>query len=315
MGFESVDRRYFSVAMADRLAIRHHFIHAIISLAIIFSFYSYIRSVIPQKNLQHQLMLLNVRMMTMNFTNLAQVSLDPQQLRQDEFTSYVSFFEKFVEFFPQNAEVHALLGFCRHYLGNNKNAIKNYHNAAILVPDDFWFSYNLGLILFKENNFKEAQKFFKQAARANLKKTIERIQRSTVYPPVIFYDSPRFKQEILSRLERAYEQNWLLLIYSAHLNRDNIFVSDNLSQAFAAAPAYRDIFLYYAAEAAANLNDWVKAKRLFKAVTKLNPELKKEFDQMLKFYKNQNNRNADAARLIVFKTYLPEKLNLKLEIF
>jgi tetratricopeptide (TPR) repeat protein len=57
-------------------------------------------------------------------------------------SSYIEYYEKVVNYFPQLSGAHALLGFCYYNQGKTSLAIQRYLQAHQQAPDVFWHSYN-----------------------------------------------------------------------------------------------------------------------------------------------------------------------------
>ena len=303
------------MALENRLALKRHVLHAFISLAIIFVFYFSIRWASPDIELKHKLMMLNVRLTTQDFHNLIETSLSAALFNEKKFRTYVSFFELFLNFFPNSAEINGLMGFCQYHLGNKNAAIQFYKKAVGLAPDHFWFSYNLALILFQLNDINQSQKYFLLATQSSLPKTLNLIREtSKVYPVFLYYDAPEFKNGAEARLNAAYSESWVFLMLAARSEKNYKFMLEIMNAAIQRLPEYRDIFYYYGAEATLNFNDSKNTIKFIQEAVQRNPELKKELEPIERLIKDRTHKKLNLPPM-VFKTYLPDGINMNLQIF
>jgi len=107
---------------------------------------------------------------------------------------YIKFYELVSKYFPDTAEVYGLTGYCYFYLGEYQKAKEFFIQANKLMPDHFWFIFNVVMVSLKMNNLEEAKVYLQLVNQLNydaFEKTLQSIPESIIY------------QDILSRVEGA----------------------------------------------------------------------------------------------------------------
>ncbi|OGX33197.1 MAG: hypothetical protein A2787_02575 [Omnitrophica WOR_2 bacterium RIFCSPHIGHO2_01_FULL_48_9] len=125
---------------------------------------------------------------------------------------YVDYYEKIVEFMPQNADAHALLGFCYYHLAEPQKAIAAYQKAVALNPQFFWSAYSLGVIYFQNQKYPQASAVLSSAISSSVDATLTLLYRSRVYQPLIAIAD----KDLPSRLRKGYENAYVLLVLSQY---------------------------------------------------------------------------------------------------
>ncbi len=122
-------------------------------------------------------------------------------------SQYVEYYEKVVEFVPDQADAYALLGFCYYYLGETQKAVSAYQRAMFLNPRFFWSAYSLGVIYFKSKEYVSALAAFKSALAASPETTLATLRYSQVYRPLIRIVEPQLPM----RLQNGYQNIYIFL--------------------------------------------------------------------------------------------------------
>lgn len=107
---------------------------------------------------------------------------------------YIKFYELVSKYFPDTGEAYGLIGYCYFYSGEYQKAKEFFIQANQLMPDHFWFIFNLVMVSLKMNNVEEAKVYLQSADQLNynaFEKTLQSISESIIY------------QDVLSRVEGA----------------------------------------------------------------------------------------------------------------
>ncbi len=127
---------------------------------------------------------------------LAQILDHPPSFKREVvsgYNGYLDYYKKVIEYFPNNADAYAMMGFCYYYLGEFQNAISWYQKAVYLNPQFFWNYYNLGVLYFHQGQYARAVGEFKKALSLKWEGTVKIIYLSKVY------------QQIFSSYEKGYD--------------------------------------------------------------------------------------------------------------
>lgn len=166
--------------------------------------------------------------------------VNPRQLQED-----IRFYEKLVEYFPDHSDAWGMLGFCYYHLGNTASALNSYEKAISYSPENFWFHYNAGVILFEKGQYFEATRFLQKAIAVNAKKTVDFLSiRRPIYE-LILKEDPEFAKEMIIRLARGYRDSYRMLVVSCSQLRNYKSLVGYASKAIELNVGSKEDFYYY----------------------------------------------------------------------
>ena len=199
---------------------------------------------------------------------------------QHKFHAYLDYYENLAAYIPDLAEAHGLLGFCYYHLGQKNQAIRAYQKAIESKSDFFWFHYNLGIIYFKEKNYKLAAESFKKAMVLNPKDTVVLMMNSKVYSGIggknrFILDKDftfsNILEEIDKRIRSAYESCYLLLTLSYYHLEDYRNLKQSAMNFFSLKTQQKALYAYLTGLANYQLKDYKTAVSYLNESIKLNP--------------------------------------------
>jgi len=129
-------------------------------------------------------------------------------------SSLLYYYERIIEFAPERAEAHGILGYNYYHLDKHKKATVFYLEAMRLNPNFFWFPYNLGIIHYKNGDYTQAADLFKTAMHIKPEYTLKSIYLSKIYSQI--RDAENFHFNLEKRLQLAYQKCYALLALSYH---------------------------------------------------------------------------------------------------
>ena len=146
-----------------------------------------------------------------------------------------------------------------------------FRKASALYPDAFNFHYNLGVIYFRRQYYKEAAAELEKAAAASFDKNLNYITSSRIYFPFFSHHA-----DLPLRLRRYLKtgfRNACRLLISSYMNlKDYKRMLYYSSKGIAAALDEDKDFYYFAGLAAFNLGKFEQAGAFFKAYLTVNPD-------------------------------------------
>ncbi|MDO8580873.1 MAG: tetratricopeptide repeat protein, partial [Candidatus Omnitrophota bacterium] len=188
------------------------FAKTIFTLLLMASWVFYLSSYYEKIKFQNQIESLNVTMPG-SFSYL----LDVEKLKKvdlREINRYINFYQKIVDYFPEQADAHSMLGFCYYYRGDGAKALSAYKKAINNHPDYFWFYYNLGVIYFQKSDYVQAVPFLEKAIKTNPDENLRYTLSSNVVYRGVLDEIPQPDQELKRRLVSGYQQAYFLLALS-----------------------------------------------------------------------------------------------------
>ncbi len=179
------------------------------------------------------------------------------------------YYEKIREYFPERSEGYGLSGFCAFYEGEPQKAISFYQDAIARNPHFFWYSYNLGLILFKQKQYAQASQLFLRALKAPVEILILVIQNSPQLYGNIVAELPFTKKNFEVHVKNGYKNAATLILESA-LRAQKYDETLSLSYNFEKQDMIEQkTFLYYAGIALYHKQEFGQAALLLKDYLKL----------------------------------------------
>lgn len=148
---------------------------------------------------------------TPNFILLAQNILtdhifSPQELDDPRAgTTYLNFYKKASELFPEYFEMHYLKGVCYAWMGDIAQAKLSLQKALELNPTFFWAYYNLGLLYLKEGEAAAAIKLFSYAQKLPLPLTEKSLYDLQGFQ-IIWRYMPHAQEYVHRHLEYVHQQ-------------------------------------------------------------------------------------------------------------
>jgi len=173
---------------------------------------------------------------------------------KDRMAEHLLYFQKVVEFLPQRADSHAMLGFCYFYAGQTKKALAGYERSVELNPAFFWSDYNLGLLYFKEGRYQQAVEPLHLALSTNPEVTLAIFYSSKVYGDIIQEENIP-QGEVLRRLQEGYADARRLLVLSYYALGEYQKMFEEAARAIQLQQDRDGFFHYYAGLAAYHTQD------------------------------------------------------------
>jgi len=238
------------------------------------------------------------------------------RVKDTEYYSYLQFYKTIVDFFPERADAHSLLGYLYYIYGDTRGAMKSYEKAIQNNPEVFWFHYNLGLLHYGLKDYKKASELLGRSLEKTADDTMQYIVSSKIVYLSIVMSRPLFGQQIRLRLQKGYQDAYRMLILSYLNNRDYQSMLNAVTQAIQNEIAPQADYFYYGSLAHFHLKNYDQAvifaqqclkrdKRMSQAyaiwvesLTKLNPQAntkkilnnaKKYREELNGLYLRQNN--------------------------
>ena len=207
-----------------------------------------------------------------SFEDLSDVLEKHQKLTPKQLREYTEYYERVIEYTPQNAESYALLGVFYYRSGKYKKSIALFIKSIKLNPRIFWFYYNLGRIYFEKGDYSQAAAVFQKALMTNPSDTVNLISSSKIYLPIFAaqlkdLNSEEMEKKIGDKLQRGYQQCLRLLVSSYYHMGDYYQALQYVKQALAISFYDPQVF-YYGGRAAYELKDYEKAIFFFQECLK-----------------------------------------------
>jgi len=127
--------------------------------------------------------------------------------------SYMDYYKKVVESFPQFSEGQGLLGFCHYYAGAEQEAMLSLARAITLNPNIFWHYYNLGAIYFNQGQYEKSINVFGKGITLKPETVLKVVSHSKVYRQII-YGNKGVNFGIGVNLKEGYKNAYLLIAES-----------------------------------------------------------------------------------------------------
>lgn len=127
------------------------------------------------------------------------------------FTSdYTNYFESIIDVFPTQSDAYLALAICRYYNQNTPQAIDLLQKSVLIDPNAFWSLYNLGLLLYKQQQYSQAAVILQKAISITPEQAMRSMIHSKVYQQIIQSKQP-FPFDLTERLKNGYKNVFLLL--------------------------------------------------------------------------------------------------------
>jgi tetratricopeptide (TPR) repeat protein len=156
---------------------------------------------------------------------------------------YAYYYQKLIDYNPELADAHVLLGYCLYSLGRPQDAKNHYQTAVDLNPPLFWAYYNLGVIHFQQKDYRRAIDLFQQAVGKHPQHTVGFMQSSDkVFVPLL---KGRLTQPVmLTRLREGYRHAYLLLTLSHAALGDYLSMQRSGQQALIMNVGDKELFTF-----------------------------------------------------------------------
>ena len=136
--------------------------------------------------------------------------LNPSQSSPKALQRYLSYYGIIYSWMPDNADALFIMGFCRYRLGKPAEALRSFKKASALNPRSFWFSYNLGILYFRQGDNVNASTYLHQALTIRPEEILQSMYRSKIYIDIITREG--LTPEVLAlRLRKCYENGLVIL--------------------------------------------------------------------------------------------------------
>jgi len=119
------------------------------------------------------------------FVYLLKVATNQIEAEPKQIIRFIKYYELLLKNFPEQSGAYDYLGFCYYWIGDDDQAIANYQKALNRKPNSFWSAYNIGLIHYKNERYKEATEILKVALDIKLIDAFKVVRFSKVYQQVM----------------------------------------------------------------------------------------------------------------------------------
>lgn len=130
---------------------------------------------------------LRVRITNVNHfrPDLSRILVGSAELNPDDLAAAANYYERIIEYFPQQADAYGLLAFCQYHLGHPEQALQFYEKAATLNPHFFWYPYHAGLIYRQLGRPLEAARSFERALAVPPQENLKILLSSRIYQELL----------------------------------------------------------------------------------------------------------------------------------
>ena len=209
-----------------------------------------------------ELRLLN-QLMPTNFVYLVETIEKKGSTGKKEIIIYRNFFDEMVKHFPETPDAYTLLGFCYYYENKKDLAIATLKIAVKKSPEYFWNYYNLGVIYFKDDNYREAVKYLDKAIASDRAKALQFILNSTAVYRLVRSDNRISDDELGWRFALGLQSAYRLIILSHERLRNYADMSAYAQSALVAGVGAEETFYYYAGLAEYHMKNYDRALAYF----------------------------------------------------
>ncbi len=203
--------------------------------------------------------------------HLYNFSVGDEPFDAEQFLWGARYFKELIKINPNNAALYGNLGFCYYYLGDHHKAIEAYKKALSLDSKLYTHHYDLGMIYFYANDFKNATE--------HLQATINQI------PPTVKYylrlgqrlqengkdELSRGIHHLLSKAQEDESKAYEYLIKCFFYNREYDIMREVALLGFKSQPDHEPI-VYFLGLSNYLLKDYEKAIPYFDKAVLLDPE-------------------------------------------
>lgn len=146
-----------------------------------------------------------------SYKYLIDVSEGKVSVNYQKFKQYVIFYQTVVNFFPERADAHALLGYCFFKLNNLAKAEYHYKEAIKLNSDNFMFYYNFAMLKLNSGDIKGAKDYLSKAVNCDLGNSIKFLHDSKIIYRSIISENPYIINNYIALLTQRYNNALRLL--------------------------------------------------------------------------------------------------------
>lgn len=147
---------------------------------------------------------------------LIEISTDPlAKTDKRKINEHRRYFEQVEKLYPGRSDTSGMLGFCYYYLQNYPKALAYYKKAQDKDPDIYVFSYNRGLIEFKQHKYTQAIDTLTQAFPFKAEASIGYIMNSIVYRQILSEgEVPVSGKDLAYKIREKIQDVYLMLALS-----------------------------------------------------------------------------------------------------
>ena len=218
--------------------------------------------------------------MPKSFATLLTESGPGKKINDVDLKAYMRFYQRVTEFFPEQADAYAMLGFCYFNKGDIARAIVMYRKAFDLNNQVFWINYNLGVLYAIANQDQEAENYLKRATVADPKNTLNFVVSSNVIFRSLMMDAGITLDSLRKNLNQGYFQAHLLLLIVEDRQKEFSEMLLTAQNAINLNFPRKEIFFYYAGYASLQLQDFTQAVKYFQESIQLNPNVRDVHSQL-----------------------------------
>lgn len=195
---------------------------------------------------------------------------NPERLNRKELEEFAVYYKKVIHYMPQRADAYGMLGFCYTHLGEDDKAISSYKKAIQLEPHFFWPHFNLGVIYFKNGQYKQAVKTLQKAMATSSSHALAFIKLSKMYQDIVGRrrDSD---DTIQKRLDGGYRDCFALLVSGYYHLRNFPVMLRTATHVINSSFGNKDAAYYYAGIAAYELKAYERGAFFLQEGIRRNP--------------------------------------------
>jgi uncharacterized protein HemY len=188
---------------------------------------------------------------------------------KDHFNEYklrqcVYYHQKVIDLY--NFERHGaytMLGYCDALLGDNKKAAKAFQSSVDINPNNFWPYYDLGILSYRQGDYKKAVNYFQIALSKDPKLNVYVLFTSKIYADVRLSDSEHSKYNFLDGLREGRLAAYVFLLESLSKVGDFEKMFEIAMLGLKEKLGNEDILYFYAGKGAFHQKYYDKALELF----------------------------------------------------
>ncbi len=140
--------------------------------------------------------------------------LEEQGARPDKnrIRCYVDYYKHLLHDFPNLWDAYGMLGYCYHYLNDDRTAIKYFKLGIQHYQGYFWNYYDLAAIYINESRYQEASDLLQKALTLDLKGTLKKMFTSQwVYLPLFEPDLTNGLTRAVRHLQETHQFGFVLV--------------------------------------------------------------------------------------------------------
>jgi len=230
------------------------------------------RLMIDDNKVKEGVMVRTLNRLMPSYAYLVDIEENREKPDRAKLKKYLDYYEEIVEYYPNMADAHGLLGFCYYHSGEHQKAISSYEKAIEINSRFFWFHYNLGVIHFKNSRYAMAAEALENAAATNLEHALVFIRMSEmIYQPILLEAFQVSNRSGMDQLRAGYRDGHVLQVLSQYYLKNYEEVMRIARFVITSGLDHQEFFYYYAGLAAYELKEYQKAIALLELAVEKAP--------------------------------------------